>query len=179
YCYERHAYRQFLSSGILSVIDVDGVVSHPVDFFRNQLQIDVNPAFFPSKQAEQFVAAFTPPAQRIKKYCRPDLRLLSTLSRSDGCMHPAEIEFMLDYAIKVADFHNEPFTETDRKALAAYIKRLRPTENQVNSALDGIWDHHPHHRKMFVEACHGLVQADGIITPEETEALAELVDEFG
>ncbi|OSQ34369.1 TerB family tellurite resistance protein [Thalassospira sp. MCCC 1A01428] len=178
YCYERHAYRQFLSTGIVSIIDIDGVVSHPVDFFRDELQIIVNPAFFPARDAAPLPEIESNPGQRIKKYCRPDLRLLSTLSRSDGYMHPAEIQFMLAYAQKVADFHNEPFTEIDAKALAAYIKRLRPTEDQVNDAIDGIWKHHKHRRKMFVEACHGLIQADGIVKPEELEALSELVDEF-
>jgi len=177
-CHERKKYRSFLSTGILSVVDPDGVVFNPVEFFRKELAIEVDPARFPNA-APIDASAFPPPAgQTAKKLCRHELRLLSTLSHSDGFLHGDEIEFMAQYAAKVCELEGSPMTQADRFAIISYLRRMHPTDLQINDAIDAIWELPDYRIRMFIDACKGVIEADGEIHPDEVEALSELVDEF-
>ncbi|WP_296988189.1 hypothetical protein [Thalassospira sp. UBA1131] len=179
HCHERKKYRSFLSTGILSVIDVDGVTYHPVAFFRNELSTDVDPNRFPPSDFTPGAEKRAPAGQFAKQKFRHQMRLLSTLSRSDGFMHPAELDFMLDHVAKGCIDLGRPMMDADTAAITAYLKRLHPTESQINDAFDAIWDLDLQQRRQFLDACHELIKADGVLKPEELELFQSFEDEFG
>jgi hypothetical protein len=177
-CHERNKYRSFLSTGIMSIVDQDGVVFNPVEFFHKELSIQVDPARFPLAEPVD-TSNFPPPAgQEVKKLCRHEIRLLSTLSHSDGFLHPDEIEFMAQYAAKVCEIEGVHMTQADRFAIISHIRHLHPTDTQINDAIDAVWRLSPTRLRLFIDACRGVIQADGVVRPEELAALSALVDEF-
>lgn len=179
HCHERKQLRSFLSTGIMTVIDVDGVIMHPVLFFRHELGVDVDPSRFVPSDFDPASLPLQPAGQFAKQNLRYEMRLLSSLSRSDGFMHPAELDFIIGYVAKGCADLGTPMTDADKSTIAAYLKRLHPTENQINDAYDALWKLPPDRREVFLDACRHLIEADGIIKEPELVSLQEFEDEFG
>lgn len=179
HCHERKKLRSFLSTGIMTVIDVDGVVMHPVAFFRNEIGVDVDPGRFTQADFSATDIEHQPAGQFAKRNFRHEMRLLSTLSRSDGFMHPAELDFILSYVAKGSAELGTPMTDTDKAAIESYLKRLHPTESQINDAYDALWELPLSRRESFLDACHQLIKADGTIKEQELTMFQEFEDEFG
>jgi hypothetical protein len=148
FCHERNAMRCFRIDRISSIIDQDGVVEEAQPFFAEVL----GDADFEVKSGEpklrrapkstdtSTLSAYTAARRRLT----PALTLLVAAARSDDYLHPGEMEWILRFCEReaVACCDNGTLvampTPDDFDKLERTLRRLRPTRDEVNAALDAL-----------------------------------------
>ncbi len=91
-CHERRAIRAFRCDRIECFVDDDGVVTECYGFFQETMGIDLG-TFASAGSSEALDMA-----QRTRDRLRPMLSVLVAAARSDGQLHPEELDAILRYA---------------------------------------------------------------------------------
>ncbi|MEO3430162.1 hypothetical protein AAFN88_14975 [Pelagibius sp. CAU 1746] len=171
FCHERKAVRSFRTDRIVSIIDWDGVIWEPLEYFDDlgiRLPLPVGAITAP-KRAEPR------PGESQRAACADELCILAALSRSDGHLHDYEVERMLDFTADACDRQGLPFEESDRAALDRYIRKLCPDITAVGECLvrlnrreDSVAS------KRLFRAMVAVMDADGVQAPEEVAFITEV-----
>ena len=104
----------------------------------------------------------------------PAVQVLVFLAASDGYVHPAEQNVILEYASSEAErlFPGQSF---DREATARWIRNLKPTQAVAREAIAKLAEDEDR-VESFSEAMIRLVRADGVIDEDEANATREIVE---
>ena len=103
---------------------------------------------------------------------------LSLLARSDGDAAQAEQNVIVEHCVTLARLAGKPASDSERGALARYIGKFRPTLMQLTPALHRL-EHEPHEQvDALLLAAKAVIEADGVVKPDETRFLDSLRQEF-
>lgn len=115
-------------------------------------------------------------AQRLfQRKVGPDIKVLVFLAASDGHVHPAERQVIIDYARAEAD-RLFPYQEFDEVATLRWINHLKPTQNAARRAVMMLMDDLDHF-KQFAGIMMALVRADGKVVELEEAAMRDIIGE--
>jgi hypothetical protein len=173
HCHETDATRTFRLDRIQKIIDLDGIPYEPHAFFREQLRVTIE-----SIERRRRPLNFDPGAAQ-KKAAAGGARILAVLARSDGMMHSAEAEVIVDYMEEKSARLGIYTTEEDREALTAHVKRMRPTPNMIRSFLLDLEQADIADKHLFLQSAMALIRADGKIAQDELRLLAALGERLG
>jgi hypothetical protein len=177
YCHERKAPRTFRYDRIVAVIDLDGVVHDPADFFANELRMPVERVWEErAPKATKPVKAETDekPGVAHRKVARDGLRLLIALGRADGFLHNEELEVVLQYIASKTERAGLAMREQDCDALTGYLRRQHPSSDVLARCLDNLENESPADQKLFLRSAMALVNVDGIQHEAEFAMLLDL-----
>lgn len=191
FCHERRALRTFRFDRIISVIDADGVVWPPKDFFTQELHaqpvelensIDVAVASALAAAEKRQHAKITAPAApgiAQRRAARDGLRVLVALARADGEFDDAEMRIILDYIAAAAMRAGITTVDADRRALTTYLRHQRPAPDLLNECLDRLERAPAAERHALTEAAAAIVACDPAAAAEEIALLRAIEDHFG
>lgn len=103
----------------------------------------------------------------------PAIQILVFLAASDGHVHPAEQNVILEYAATEAE-RLLPGQAFDREATARWIRNLKPTQAAARDAV-GRLAREDARVEDFSSAVIRLVRADGVIDADEAAAAREII----
>lgn len=156
WCYEREAYRTFLIERMLEVamLDTGEIIEDPRRHFLD------------------LIGAGTL-AQAIGGL-RPLLDILSFIARADGDLALCEAEALADFV--EWEWEGVPL---DRAALMKIMRSLVPTAHSFTDAVSGIRLWPAARKRTLLRGVRSLVDADGVLAPEEADMVLRLMTEFG
>lgn len=175
-CHERRALRTFRLDRIAAVIDLDGVVYAPPDFFIGELRCDIPPSIFGRSGTMKKAVRQERPGTPQRRVAKAGLRVLCALSRADGVMSPEEVCIALDYVSARAAMDGVPMGEDDRLALTGYVRRQFPSQDVLWESLSDLDAESDEAKRLFMRHAVRLIEADGTWSPEEFD-LVERVKE--
>jgi hypothetical protein len=194
FCHERKASRTFRFDRIETIYDLDGVAYDPESFFRDELRVDLaGPSPAPvqaappkpltkwgayARELDQRLAdeqqrQMAKPGGSQRLFAGDGARVLAALARSDGMMHPAEVEVIVDYMAERCARDGLPTSDEDRRALAAHVKRLRPGPNAVAQMLKWSFGSGAD-QELLLRSAIALANADGLQDEAEIAMLVDL-----
>jgi len=161
YCHERNAYRSFRCDRIIHCVDPEtGEVRE--DFFNYMAETF-------AVEKERWLEGAQDTA--LEK-CADGIRILVFLSRCDGEYHTLEREVIAEYVEARCGYFSLEF---DMAPIMRFADRLRPFDDIFYEAIDSIIEEDStDHIKLLTAKAVRLVEADGIIKPEEYELLQEM-----
>jgi hypothetical protein len=109
------------------------------------------------------------PTKKALHKCRYALNVLIYLARCDGLFHHKEEDIIIHYL--VSECFNCVFYDA---FLLTRIRSHYPDTDAFLDSLDYLQEHAPDSLKKIGKYAAQLVQADGVISREETEFMAEL-----
>jgi len=177
YCHERKAPRTFRYDRIVAVIDLDGVVHDPADFFADELRMPVTKLWeecAPKATKPDKLATDEKPGAAHRKIARDGLRLLIALGRADGFLHDEELEVVLQYIAAKAERAGLEMREQDCAALTGYLRRQHPSSDVLARCLGNLENESPADQKLFLRSAMALVNVDGIQHEAEFAMLLDL-----
>lgn len=183
FCHECREQRTFRFDRIRSIIDLDEVFHEPANFFQNELRtpIQLTSPVRPTPSAPRETRPmslsstdFDNPGIAQRRVARDGARLLAALARSDGIMHAAEIEVIIDYIAECAGRHGIATEREDRLALAAYLKRQRPSADTLDECLARLARASAEEQRLFLRSAIALAEADGQRDTTEVTMLFDL-----
>jgi len=162
WCHERNAPRTFALDAILAVIDGDGVVTDPKDFWR-EIGVDT---------LDLLPLPGSNDARRLRDALRPGISVLTAMAKVDGRLADRELLAILDW---VEDEAHERGIDYDVAALAileAQIRRLSPGRDAIRGYLKRVLECSTSQR--FIRALRRVILADGEIAAEEARLMQVL-----
>lgn len=103
------------------------------------------------------------------------LRVLATLAKADGHLHPAEAGVMRRFAREALG----PERQRHAEHLADWGERQSPHRGIFQQSLTHLVAHHRSLLPALLEACGRLISADGDLDAAELAWMDELIDLFG
>jgi hypothetical protein len=181
-CHERKAKRTFRFDRVQSIIDMDGVIHEPQVFFTNELCVSLPMADAahntPKRERDTPKAKPPRPAEKPgmaqRRAARDGLRVLVALARSDGLLHPEEVEVNLQYIGHKAERAGLPMTEEDCVALTGYLRRQYPSSEVLEECLGRLEQESVEEQQLLVRSAIALMDADGVQDGAEFDLLMEI-----
>lgn len=151
FCWERQASRSFRVDRITSLCRLSdpAQIAAPIEFFEKFMTDGIDSA-----------------AAAAMQILRPGLRVLLYLARCDGKVHPAEEDVIKSFVIAHA-----PATPWD--SIREFLKSQHPDPKLARSMLKSSLADRSSAAKLLT-AAKKLVEADGVLAPEEVEALDQM-----
>ncbi|WP_319520219.1 WYL domain-containing protein [uncultured Martelella sp.] len=171
FCHERKAIRAFRVDRIQSCITIDGEIFDDVPTFLAET-FGLNSSLFRSSSLAQDLWA------SILAIIRPDAVLLAAMARADGQFLHSEVIAAEDYLLRRAETSGIMMDESMVAALLRYYRGLRPTEKQIETAMERIASRDPNAIMNFLVATVEVMRADGRQSPEEVELINEMAVEL-
>ena len=168
-CHLRKATRYFRVDRIEAVADFDGVVIEPTSRFLKDTFGLIWP---PSDEERRAIDEFQTQWSRLRSVCRDNGTLLLTaVGLADGELVPDEVGAILDFVQQCCARSKFEFGEKEDDRLRLYIRRLRPTTELVDRALDRMERSEPPMIVATLSGCARVMEADGNIHPDEIKML--------
>lgn len=168
-CHLRKATRSFRVDRIETVTDFDGVVIEPLDkFLADTFGVRWPPSSDELAASDEFRIRWS----RLRTVCRENGGLLLTaVALADGELVPDEVGAILDFVGRCCARTKFEFGEKEEDRLRLYIRRLRPTPELVDRALDRMAQSDPSAVVDILTACARVMESDGRIHPAEVKTL--------
>ncbi|MFG1391411.1 WYL domain-containing protein [Xanthobacter agilis] len=171
-CHERQAARAFRVDRIKAVTDFDGTRREPLSRFFFE-------TFGFTWPKDAIIVPDPEPADarwdRIRTLInRSGVVLLVALALADGDLGAAEMEEIQFFCERTCASAGLDLTGGERERLAAYLGRLRPTEESIDTALDTLLESARPTISALLKAGLKVIGADGVLNEEE----AVLLDSF-
>lgn len=115
-----------------------------------------------------------PPGYPQRRCARDGLRVLVALARSDGLLHPTEVEAILDYIEAVCRRAGVSCGHGDRIALDSYLRRQRPDTTVLEQCLKQLDQQPIEDKRILLDHANRLIDADGHQHDAEHRILAEI-----
>jgi hypothetical protein len=135
------------------------VLGDPVEFFSRYVSSD-----------------FDPVTAELLKQVRPALRALLYLSRSDGNVHPKELEVMRSYVDQCSCGRSYSWA-----TIQSFLDKQHPDKGLAKTTLKSLWSDEDG-ADLLRKAVQDLAAADGVVLPIESETVERierlLVDPF-
>ncbi|MEA2994184.1 MAG: hypothetical protein QOD40_3104 [Alphaproteobacteria bacterium] len=165
-CHLRNATRYFRLDRIEVIADFDGVVHEPMDIFlRDTFGIDWSPgkryeAAANSEAEEEDEVA--DPWTLIRRVCRASgAQLLCAVGLADGELVPVEIDAIVEFLEGRCRESKIELNQAHSAQLKLYVKRMRPTPEVVEKAMDRLMHSRPVVISEVIDACVRIMDADG------------------
>lgn len=168
-CHERQAARAFRVDRISAVTDLDGMRREPLSrfFFETFGFVWPKDALEPAAEESEDQRW-----DRIRTIIRKaGVALLAALARADRETGAGEVEEMVFFCERVCAAEDIDLTGAERERLAAFVARLRPTPEAVESALDTLFESGTEAIANLLKAGMRVIGADGALKEEEAEML--------
>jgi tellurite resistance protein len=104
---------------------------------------------------------------------------LVLIARSDGDFEPRERDVIVTHCVTVAQSRGLEFDASDTLELVEYIETYRPSLTQLDPALSLLERGSHDEMAALLATARAVIEADGVIRPEETKFLDELNEELG
>ncbi|WYJ43778.1 WYL domain-containing protein [Bradyrhizobium sp. 2S1] len=168
-CHLRKATRYFRVDRIDAVADFDGVVIEPTSKFLSEtFGVIWPPSDAEIEAANEFKMKWT----RLRAMCRESGGLLLTaVGLADGELIPDEVGVILDFMGTCCARSQFELNGKDEDRLRLYIRRLRPTTESIDRAVEHLARGNSGHMVATLSACAKVMEADGNIDPEEIKML--------
>jgi hypothetical protein len=194
-CFERNALRSFRLDRVIRVIDGDGqVFEDPPAYLRVELRVRLPaeaptapprtvpqavlrpavPSSAPAPAAPLPAGGAEPPGHSQRRCARDGLRVLVALARSDGMLHLAELDVVLDYIAALCGRFGVGCGSDDRSALAGYLRRQRPGLDVLEDCLARLDEASTEEKLLLLDFADRVVDADGQRHPEEHRVVAQI-----
>ena len=161
WCYERGASRTFRIDRIEAVTDID-----TGEIFDDPLRLA---AMFAESGMEEHRSRGRDVTDRVLGRYAAGVTVLAWLARSDGVLHPEEVEVIADYVEERAGM-----AELDRATITRVARMLMPGPAEFFEALTAASREGPAAMRCLARHAAALIAADGAITEEEFTWAAEL-----
>ncbi|MHA6287886.1 tellurite resistance TerB family protein [Maricaulis sp. CAU 1757] len=156
YCHHRRGSRMFRVDTLDCCIDFNGEAHEATDFLAENLGLHrATGDTLRGLDLERLSAA--------RERAQPHAVLLAGLSRSDGYLHPRELDVLQRHCESLSPDLND----AERERLRRGYTRLRPAVDQMQDALATLKRQPDDEIKRFLQAAHELVYADGQLTADE------------
>lgn len=184
HCHERNALRMFRLDRISYLISPDGEVENAAAWFETTLagceatEFTPSPRSHTTKPTKVEISTYT----ALKRHIAPGIILLTAAARSDGILHPREIDRILrfaeDCAFDLRDSGKLPgeIQSDDFDKLERTVRRLRPLKTDVEEAFTIISQWPKERAKHLFDALTATARADGIVDEIEAEFIDALRD---
>jgi hypothetical protein len=171
-CAERNATRSFRIDRIRYCIDMNGEVFEPPDRFLAEAFGLPETFSIASTYREPSPAQPTTSAYKLARDAsQNELVVLSAMSECDGYVAFPETNAILDFVRKRCTAIGLVLTPEDEKKIAGYVRRLRPSGEQLRNALDAI-ERLPIQAQIdLLGACQEVMFADGLLHDAEQALL--------
>lgn len=171
-CHEANGLRGFRVDRIQNFITADGELFTATEFWSS---LDIDPVSVANGHVK-------PKRRQIESLVGPQICILAALSRSDGNMRKSEIDAIVDYIEIELEDAGVFMDASETPCLINYIRRIRPTRETVQQAVDTIFGGHFSNRKRlvgrsadkFMKAAGNVIDADGIFHDAEFQFISEL-----
>jgi len=172
FCFERNARRTFKVERIKSVIDPDGVVHDPKDYFGVVLGVAADKAKPPPQGAHGAAGV------EQRRCCVHGWRGLVAMCWADGDMDSAEVDAIVDYIVEEAQHNGLSSNEHDVAAIRSFICRQTPPDADPWDNLFEFEEAPRDVQRRLVNGARAVMEADGVIDPAEKELLDEIMMAF-
>ncbi len=177
-CAETREVMSFRADRIKYCMDITGEVYEPPAMFLVEI-FGLGPSDAALLAAESAGRGVTwPPKDEafsvLRQQLRNELTLLTAMAESDGQVSLAESAAILAYAHGRSELLGIHLDEARTHKLQGFIRRLRPTEQQISAAIDEISARSVKAQMDVVLACSEVMLADGLAHAEEIELLEKI-----
>jgi len=115
---------------------------------------------------------------RVRRLLKEELIVLSAMSECDGEVCFAETAEILNYVNKRAIGEQLEWTPEHEKKIQGYIRRIRPSDDNIIEALDHVASLPVDSQIRFASACKNVMLADGITHDAELDLLDLITEEL-
>ncbi|RKQ95454.1 TerB family tellurite resistance protein [Maricaulis maris] len=170
FCCEREAYREFRMDRIVECWDAEtGEYAEARAFLLEVIGFDkLALAAAEDVSLEKMEHVFA--------MIRPHVVLLGALSKCDHYMHKAEVTEIVRHVLSVADCMS--LSDDEIKRVHTRVRRVRPSPDSVDAALDELRRRPPAQVVAFIAAAVAVVKADGKVKDDEIAMLDDLALEL-
>ncbi|MEO0385072.1 MAG: WYL domain-containing protein [Pseudomonadota bacterium] len=184
HCHVRDAPRAFRLDRVSSVTDMDGeVFEDPAAYFANIFDLDEAPACVPPPRGQRLPSDSKGRRNRLRNRALLYSRILVGIARSDGKYERRQEEPIAQFIEQhIAD---QPLDGDDKQWLRAYLRRMNPSFDHIEDALDQMAPYFRIVRQTkdpdgelaaFANAIRALIMFDGHADEREMEILRDLVE---
>ena len=182
-CAETRKEMHFRADRIKYCMDINGEVYEPPAPFLAEI-FSLDPVDAHLLAAEEFSKPENwPPKDTVFSLLRQqlghDLTLMAAMAESDGQISVTEADAILQYVRHRADLFGIEVDEDRARKVLGFLRRLRPTEDQIRASLDEIGDRSPKSQLDIVTACTEVMLADGEIHSREANLLDQIRSDLG
>lgn len=173
FCHEREAQRTFRTDRIRAIIDYSGEVHDDVPAFLNHsLGMPIDTA---SRASDPEDAAMW---NRFRDANASHLSLFVALSKADAVLLPEEAGVIADWCLERARSMRLAIPESFRHLAIAFVRRLRPTQQNIANALERLHELGPDDLLRFFTTAVQVIDADGHRHPQEISLLNDLAEDL-
>lgn len=179
-CTETRKEMHFRADRIKHCVDINGEVhDQPAAFLADVFNLD--PVEAGLLAAEGFTPpVHLPPADTVYSLLRRqlghDLTLMAAMAESDGQISMIEADAILNFVRRRSDLFGIDLDETRVRKLLGFVRRVRPTADQIRVSLDEIGERSPQAQLDILTACRDLMLADGEIHASEAWLLDQICE---
>lgn len=183
-CHERQAHRTFRLDRIEGLIDDDGVVEEATPFFEDVVAGDLGYEIDrkAKKVSERMSSTTASPYTLLRRELKPAIVVLSAAARVDSLLHPEEVDRIMVFTETEAEFLKKEGVINELPGLEGFnkfgrlVKRLRPTQHELDEALKVISAWPTERLQRLMNGVVSVVQADGIVLDCEFSFVTEIAD---
>jgi uncharacterized tellurite resistance protein B-like protein len=181
-CTETRKEMHFRADRIKHCVDINGEVhDRPAAFLADVFNLD--PVEAGLLAAEDFMPPVKlPPADTVYSLLRRqlghDLTLMAAMAESDGQISMIEADAILHFVRRRSDLFGIDLDETRVRKLLGFLRRVRPTEDQIRESLNEIGERSPQAQLDVLTACRDVMLADGEIHASEARLLDQICDDL-
>jgi uncharacterized tellurite resistance protein B-like protein len=177
-CAETRELMGFQANRIRYCMDINGEKYEPPYIFLAEI-FGLAPADAQLLVSErpQRIDTWPPPDEaysQLRHQLRNELTLLVAMSECDGHVSQTESDAIIQHIRQRADALGLPLGSVRMQRLKAYIRRLRPTADQIRASIDEVSALPLSAQREFLQACHNVVEADGALHEQELALLEQI-----
>ncbi len=181
-CAETSKEMHFRADRIQYCMDINGEVFEPPAAFLAEI-FGLDPLDASLLASEDFVTPEKwPPPDSVYALLRQqlghDITLMTAMAESDGRISIVEADAIMTYVRHRADVFGIDLDEPRSRRVQDFLRRLRPTEDQIRASLDEIGTRPPKAQLELVTACADIMHADGEIHAGEVLLLDQIRQEL-
>ena len=181
-CTETRKEMHFRADRIRHCVDINGEVhDQPAAFLADVFNLD------PVEAGLLAAEGFTPPVQLppadtvyslLRRQLGHDLTLMAAMAESDGQISMIEADAILNFVRRRSDLFGIDLDETRVRKLLGFVRRVRPTADQIRESLDEIGERSPQAQLDILMACRDVMIADGEIHASEVWLLDQICEDL-
>lgn len=177
-CAETRKEMHFRADRIKHCVDMNGeVYDQPAVFLAEVFNLD--PVDADLLAAEGFTQPFKWPLpdtvySLLRQQLGHDLTLMAAMAESDGQISIIEADAIMAYVRRRSDRFGIELDEVRVRKVLGFVRRLRPTEDQIRESLDEIGERSPEAQLDILTACRDVMLADGEIHASEARLLDQI-----
>ena len=103
---------------------------------------------------------------------------MAAMAESDGQISMIEADAILNFVRRRSDLFGIDLDETRVRKLLGFVRRVRPTEDQIRESLDEIGERSPKAKLDILTACRDVRIADGEIHACEVWLLDQICEDL-